>query len=99
MGVGEIKILREQPELSRGFSSDESDSVYVLVLPRVAPDLGRRAKTTCGAPFLPDVVGVTAAAATSDVSLRSAPGSKRGRALPHFLLTRISKTERVFMSS
>jgi len=66
------------------FSSDESDSVDVLVLPGVASNLGRLTKTTRGTSLLSDVIGMTAAPAASDVGLRSAPQPERGRALSHF---------------
>ena len=53
-------------------SSHESHSVNVLVLPRVASNLGRRTKAACGTFLLPNVIGVSTASAASNVSLASA---------------------------
>jgi len=87
-GVGRHKDSSRTTEVGSSglvsvFYSDESHSVYVLVLPRVAPNLGRDAVAACGAFLLPDMIGATAASAASDVSLGSATGPKRGRALSH----------------
>jgi len=53
-------------------SSHDSHSVNVLVLPRVASNLGRHTETARGTLLLPYVIGVTAAPAASNVSLASA---------------------------
>jgi len=87
-GFGQHKdSSRTTPMKSRGlvceFLSDQSGSVHVLVLPRVASNLGGGAETARCACLLSYVVCVTAAAAASDVSLRPATRPERRRALSH----------------
>jgi hypothetical protein len=61
----------------------DSDSVYLLVLPGIAANLGCSAEATCGASLLLKMVGVATTSTASDVSLGSTTWPKRGRALSH----------------
>jgi hypothetical protein len=76
---------REHKDSSRlGITrSNKSHSIYVLVLPRVAPHLGRETVSACGALLLPDMVGVAAASTASNVCFRPAARPERGCALAH----------------
>ena len=69
--------------LSRIWTLDDSGSVDLLVLPGVSAKLGDGSESTGRASFLPDMVGVPAAAAASDVCAFSSRLSERRRALCH----------------
>ena len=62
---------------------DYSDSVNLLVLPRISPELRRGSKSTGSASLLPNVVRVTAAPPASDMGALAPSFTEGGRSLGH----------------